>query len=173
MISFDLSCSHGHVFEAWFRSSADYDAQAAAALISCPQCGDSAVSKAVMAPNIGRKGNQLAPAAPMPAAPANATPATPATSAPVPAPVMSGGAPLPAPVLAMAAALAKAQAEALPKSTWVGDEFAARARAMHAGEEDQALIHGKATRAEAEALAEEGVPVLPLLVPVVPPELQN
>ena len=171
MIAFDLGCTGGHVFEAWFRSSADYEAQAAAALIPCPQCGNTAVAKAVMAPNIGRKGNQLTSAAlamPVPASPPATTPA-----APVPAPVMSGGTPLPAPVLAMAAALARAQAEALPKSTWVGDQFTARARAMHAGEEDQALIHGQATREEAEALAEEGVPVLPLLVPVVPPELQN
>ena len=25
MISFDLKCGHGHVFEVWFRSSADYE----------------------------------------------------------------------------------------------------------------------------------------------------
>jgi hypothetical protein len=36
-----------------------------------------------------------------------------------------------------------------------------------------APIHGQATRAEAVALAEEGVPVAPLLIPVVPPEARN
>jgi hypothetical protein len=162
MITFDLKCSAGHVFEGWFRSTADFDMQAAAALIPCPMCGDCGVSKAVMAPNIARKGNQLpAPAAPEPTRAA-------ATAAP-----MMTAADLPPPIAAMAAALAAAQAEALPKSTWVGDQFAAQARAMHQGEQDHALIHGQATRDEAEALIDDGVPILPLLVPVVPPELQN
>ena len=35
------------------------------------------------------------------------------------------------------------------------------------------LIHGEASRAEAEALAEEGVAVAPLLVPFIPPEAKN
>lgn len=169
MISFDLRCGHGHVFEGWFRSSADYEAQAAGALIPCPTCGDTHVIKAVMAPNVGRKGNQGMPL-PTTAPGAADIAITPATHAP--APVISG-ANLPAPVMAMAAALAKAQAEALPQSTWVGQDFAARARAMHDGAEDQALIHGQASREEAEALVEDGIPVLPLLVPVIPPELQN
>jgi hypothetical protein len=164
MIAFDLKCSGGHVFEGWFRSSADFETQAANAMIPCPMCGDGAVAKAVMAPNVARKGNRVpALAAPTP----SVAPALPAT-----APLMSATT-LPAPIAAMAAALAAAQAEALPRSTWVGDQFAARARAMHDGDEDHALIHGQATRAEAEALVDDGVAILPLLVPVIPPELQN
>jgi hypothetical protein len=71
------------------------------------------------------------------------------------------------------AALAAAQAKALEKSEWVGASFAGRARAMHAGEEDQAPIHGQAIIAETKALIEEGVPVAPLPLPVVPPEARN
>ncbi len=176
MIAFDLQCSGGHVFEGWFRSSADFQSQAAAAQIPCPICGDSAVGKAVMAPNLARKGNRLPAHAPAPArvttTPTAAPPAAQSAAQSAAAPIMTG-AQLPEPIVAIAAALAAAQAAALPKSTWVGDQFASRARAMHDGAEESALIHGQATRAEAEALVEEGVPILPLLVPVIPPELQN
>ena len=71
------------------------------------------------------------------------------------------------------AALASAQAEALKTSTWVGGKFAETARSMHAGEVAEAPIHGQATRAEAKALVAEGVPVAPLLVPVVAPDAVN
>jgi hypothetical protein len=73
----------------------------------------------------------------------------------------------------MLAALAAAQAETIGKSTWVGPSFASRARAMHDGAEPHALIHGQATPDEARSLAEDGVAVAPLLVPVVPPGERN
>ena len=73
----------------------------------------------------------------------------------------------------MLRALAVAQAAILEKSEWVGRSFATRARAMHAGEEDGATIHGQATVAEAKALADEGVPVAALPLPVTPPETLN
>lgn len=76
-------------------------------------------------------------------------------------------------VKALMAKLAAEQAKALENSTWVGKAFPDRARAMHAGEEAHAVIHGQATIAEAKALAEEGVPVAPLPLPVVPPEAKN
>lgn len=71
------------------------------------------------------------------------------------------------------AELAAAQARMLENSEWVGTAFADRARAMHQGEEDPAPIHGQATADEARALADEGVPVAPLPLPVVPPEARN
>jgi len=79
----------------------------------------------------------------------------------------------PAAMKAAMAALAAAQAKALEGSQWVGGAFANRARAMHAGEEDHAPIHGQATIAEAKALVEEGVSVAPLPLPVVPPDACN
>lgn len=69
--------------------------------------------------------------------------------------------------------LAKAQGELLKSSRWVGTGFADQARAMHAGEAKQAPIHGQATLAEAKALVDDGVPVAPLPLPVVPPEAAN
>lgn len=74
---------------------------------------------------------------------------------------------------AVLARLAAVQAKLLEGSEWVGPRFSERARAMHAGDEAEAPIHGQATVAEAKALAEEGVPVAPLPLPVLPPQARN
>jgi hypothetical protein len=88
-------------------------------------------------------------------------------------PAKGNAGPPPAAVKAFMAKLAAEQAKALKDSTWVGSAFPAKARAMHAGEAAHATIHGQATLAEAKALVEEGVPVAPLPLPVVPPESKN
>jgi hypothetical protein len=44
---------------------------------------------------------------------------------------------------------------------------------MHLGDEKQATIHGQASLAEAKALVDEGVPVAPLPLPIVPPGKVN
>lgn len=65
MIVFDLRCAPaGHVFEAWFGSSADYDDQRARGLVACPLCGALAVEKAPMAPAVPRGGGDVAAPAP-------------------------------------------------------------------------------------------------------------
>jgi len=71
------------------------------------------------------------------------------------------------------AMLAAAQAEMLKNSEWVGDNFAETARAMHSGEMEPALVHGKANLKDAKALVEEGIPIAPLPLPVVPPGQVN
>ena len=38
MIIYDLRCDNEHLFEGWFRSAIDFDAQMSRKLISCPQC---------------------------------------------------------------------------------------------------------------------------------------
>lgn len=81
--------------------------------------------------------------------------------------------PMPAEVQKAMEALARAQAKALEKSTWVGDKFAAQSRAMHYGERDEAPIHGQATLEEAKALVDEGIPIAPLPFPVAPPDKLN
>jgi hypothetical protein len=146
MIVFDLRCDQAHVFEAWFGSSADYADQQARGLLACPVCGSVEIDKAVMAPNVAPKGNRAQSVAPMQSPPS------------------------PEAIKAALAHIAAAQAKALEQSTWVGRAFVDRARAMHLGDEDKAPIHGQASVAEAAELAEEGVPIAPLLLPVVPPE---
>jgi hypothetical protein len=149
MIVFDLKCERsGHVFEAWFGSTGDYEDQSRRGLVQCPLCGDAVVSKAVMAPNVAPKGNR-------------GSAGTPAE------------APDPQKMKAMMAALATAQKEVLQRSAYVGDRFADEARAIHLGETAARSIHGRATRAEAEQLAEEGIAVAPLPFPVVEPGEEN
>jgi len=67
------------------------------------------------------------------------------------------------------ARLAAIQDELLKNSRWVGDEFTETARAMHAGELEPARVHGSATLEQAKSLADEGVPVASLPLPVTPP----
>ena len=172
MIAFDLRCGADHVFEGWFRSSADYEDQRARSLIPCPICGATEVTKAVMAPNVAAKGNQRqslpVPRQPVPAEGVGSSAA---------APIATNTPNLPPEMAALLGKIAEAQAAALPQSRWVGDRFAKEARAAHAVAEDTgevaAAIHGQATAAEAEALIEEGIGVMPLLVPFVPPEAKN
>jgi hypothetical protein len=156
MIVFDLSCTGGHRFEGWFGSSADYEDQRGRGLLACPSCGSADVNKAPMAPAVPAKGNARQEVLP---------PETPQQQL--------ANTPLPPKVQKALAALAKAQAEALKNSTWVGNKFADETRKMHYGERAEAPIHGHATLAEAKALIDEGVPVAPLPFPVAPPDKLN
>jgi hypothetical protein len=71
------------------------------------------------------------------------------------------------------AKLAAIQAEMLKDSRWVGDEFVATARAMHSGDIAPEQVHGSATLADAKSLVDDGVPVAPLPLPLVPPNQVN
>jgi hypothetical protein len=154
MIVYDLACPDGHRFEGWFGSSADYEDQRARGLLVCPSCGSDDVSKAPMAPAVPAKGNSRQEVLPPETRPMANTP-------------------MPPDMQKALSALAKAQAEALKNSTWVGNKFAEETRKMHYGERDEAPIHGQASLAEAKALIEEGVPVAPLPFPVAPPDKLN
>lgn len=166
MIVFDLECrAGGHRFEGWFASSDDFASQQARGLVTCPACGAPEVDKALSAPRLTRKGNQLPDTFTPPAAPA-ALPSVMPPSAPAGA---VSAAPIPPEAAAMLKAVAAVQAEMLKSSTWVGENFAEDARAMHYGEKDAAMIHGRASPEDVKSLIEEGVPVAPVLVPVVPP----
>jgi hypothetical protein len=133
MIVFDLQCRGGcGTFEAWFRSSTDYESQREAALVQCPFCQSADVAKAPMAPRVPKK---------------------------------NSGSPL--------ARLAALQSEMLKDSRWVGDRFAETARAMHSGEMEREVVHGNATIEQAKSLADDGIPVAPLPLPVPPPSQVN
>jgi len=159
MIVFDLACAtDGHVFEAWFGSTGDYEAQRARGLVTCPICGDREVNKAVMAPRVAAKGNQRS------AAPVAAT--------------AEGAAMLPADtdahkMKALLKALVDVQAKMLENSDYVGTRFADEARAIHLGEREARTIHGQATAEQAQALAEEGIEIASLPFPVRAPGTDN
>ena len=128
MIVFDLKCGGGHVFEAWFGSTPAYEEQRAAGQVRCPLCDSGDVTKALMAPAIAAKGNRK-PDAPTPGA-----------------------------IKAVMQRLASQQAEALKTSEWVGTAFAERARAMHLGEEKQAIIHGAGEHRRCQGAGRRGHP---------------
>lgn len=154
LIVFDLCCAAGdHRFEAWFASSESFSDQQARGLINCPVCGDDNVKKAVMAPRVGAKSNQLV-------AQIAAKPAV-------------SEEPSPELVRKLLADIAAKQAEMLPQSRWVGRDFADAARAMHEGRATEDLIHGQASPEEAQSLRDDGIAAMPLLVPIVPPEAAN
>ena len=64
MIRFSLRCASGHEFEGWFRNGEGYEAQEKAGEIACPECGDTHVEKALMAPSIGRSREARPPISP-------------------------------------------------------------------------------------------------------------
>lgn len=137
MIVFDLHCTNSDRFEAWFRSTADFEQQLEQDLVQCPVCGSSDVAKAPMAPRIPARSN------------------------------CSPG------VEEVLAELASLQAKMLSGSRWVGDRFADTARAMHLGETETVAVHGEATAEQARSLVEDGVPIAPLPLPVIPPSQVN
>ncbi len=63
MILYSLHCQNEHQFEAWFASSAAYEAQAADGKLVCPICFSHKVAKAPMAPSlptrVGERNNTL------------------------------------------------------------------------------------------------------------------
>ena len=134
MIRYDLKCDDGHAFEAWFPSSADYDDQAKRGLVMCSHCGSQKVEKALMAPRVPAKGNQSTAE-----------------------PMLSAG-----PNAEIEKKLAELRAEVEKSSDYVGDRFAAEARAMHVGDKEHRPIYGEATKDDAKSLVEDGVPVAPL-----------
>ena len=147
MIVFDLHCDAGHVFEAWFGSSQDYEAQRARELVRCPMCDSAAISKAPMAPAVPAKSNQR-----------TAMVESPPDTAPVAS--ATGDA---ATMKALMEAMGEYQRKVEENCDWVGDRFAEEARALHFGEKTSARgIYGEATLEDARALAEDGIEIAPL-----------
>lgn len=62
MILYSLRCTCGHEFDDWFENMADYDSRKAAGM-TCPSCGGHEVSKAIMAPRVGKAKAEPAPMA--------------------------------------------------------------------------------------------------------------
>ena len=140
----DLHCGEAHVFEGWFASEDDFLAQLQRGLVSCPMCGDSAVTKKLSAPRLNLGSAR----------------ATEETKQDVVATTEPSARELQAAWLAMARRV-------LANTEDVGERFAEEARRIHYGESEQRGIRGKASRAETEALQEEGISVVPMVLPDV------
>ena len=80
MILYSLLCDNDHGFDAWFRSSGDFDTQSARGFVSCPICGSSNVLKTLMAPAVStskRRRAEIEPAKALPDAPTQMALSTP------------------------------------------------------------------------------------------------
>jgi hypothetical protein len=149
MIHYDLRCAKDHVFDAWFRDSAAYDALARQKKLVCPVCGSKKVVKAPMAPRIGRSHAEE---------PAMAEAADTQQS-----PMAAAGAAQGGRMMAMMQGR-REMLEALKQHVeancdYVGPNFAEEARKIHYGETEKRGIYGEATEEEPNALAEEGIDV--------------
>lgn len=151
MIRFTLRCENDHSFESWFKDGAAFDRMAGAGLVECPVCGDTHVTKALMAPAIARAPGVKGRPERQVAAPAPTRPSPPDTDAPR----MAAG-PLPAQMLAL---LQRMRAEVEKNCDYVGEDFATEARRIHNGEADPRGIYGETTDDEAEALRDDGIEV--------------
>lgn len=148
MIHYQLRCSQDHEFDGWFKDSGTFDKQAKRGLVECPSCGDSKVTRALMAPAVSKRDSTPSASAPEASPPAKVDPP------PVPAPIAEGR--VPAEVVAL---LQRMRAEVEKNCDYVGTDFADEARRMHRGESDKRGIYGETTRDEAESLADEGIEV--------------
>ncbi len=147
MIHYTLVCEAEHTFEGWFRSSVDFDGQAARGFVSCPVCGSTSVSRGLMAPNV-----QSAKAKD------EREEASKRQAVMMPDPAQK----------VMLEAMREIRKKVTENATYVGDKFAEEARKMHHGEIEHQGIYGEATKEEVSALTEEGVEFQPL--PVLPEE---
>ena len=141
MIKFALGCERGHEFESWFPDGAAFETQARRGLVQCPHCDSTRIAKAPMAPAV------LSARRPERAGPAEET----------------------KPVVLfddkqreMRAALIALRRAIDANTDDVGVKFPEIARAIHLGDAPERAIRGRASPAEAKALVEEGIGVLPL-----------
>ena len=139
MIKYELKCASGCTFEGWFRSSDDFDRQAADEQLECPACGSREIERAIMAPAIMRGG---------------ATRSAPRSAERL------------AEIQASFAEAAKRARDYVEKNfDYVGDKFPEEARRIHYNEEKPRAIYGEATGREVKELVDEGVPIAPIPSP--------
>ena len=157
----NLQCQHGHAFEGWFGSHEDYADQRERGLVCCPVCNDDAIVKLPSAPRLnlgaseavadqgpngqGGQGGQAA---------AGNTPDSAAAQALAQMPVQQ-----------LQATWMKMVRHVMAQTEDVGTRFAEEARKIHHGEAPNRGIRGQASRADTEALLDEGIEILPLPIP--------
>ena len=135
----DLHCAQQHAFEGWFASEDAFQQQLQAGQVECPFCGDIAITKKLSAPRLNLGAPRAEPKQEMVAMPE----------------------------ASLQAAWLKMARHVLANTEDVGERFAEEARRMHHGESEERGIRGQASPVEAQALAEEGIDVLPLPLPKV------
>ena len=145
---FNLRCPSDHVFEGWFASESEFETQKGNGWLSCPLCSSTDIVKGLSAPRVARKSNTRSPhRAGSDAADAGAQRAD----------------------LGELQRVQKAwmamSRHVIANTDDVGPSFASVARQMHEGDVEERPIRGTATPDERQALADDGIEVMPLLIP--------
>ena len=133
MICYQLACSKGHSFEAWFRDSRAYTREEKAQRVECPICGNTRVEKALMAPGVASHRNREIDG-PQPRTDSER----------------------------LTGAIQELRKRVEAEATDVGRKFPEEAQRMHDGEIETKPIYGEANLAEIGTLCQNGVPCLPL-----------
>jgi hypothetical protein len=177
----DLQCSQEHQFEGWFGSEEDFQTQLTRGMLECPMCGEHNVVKRLSAPRLNLLASRSSRTeglskAQVPLlqkssesesqsdASKEATPAQNTSAATSNAALSKEQ--LPANVQAqMQAAWLNMVQHVMANTEDVGSDFAEEARKIHYGEAQERNIRGQVSQDESLALLDEGIPVMPLIVP--------
>ncbi len=162
MILFDIKCSDGHVFEAWFQNNEAYEKQVSGDLVECPLCGCTKISKSLMAPNIATKGKSNGDDF----STAHSSDDHPDHRVMVSAHSEStndvSSEDVKRALEHMHNVMAKFRRQVEKSCEYVGKNFADEARKIHYGEGEKRGIYGETTIRETEELIEEGIEILPV-----------
>lgn len=147
MLVVDLHCEHGHVFEGWFASAEDLASQQARGLVSCPVCASTEVARRPSATRLNVSALKAEKAcAPSPVSTVAAEPDQPSLEA-------------------VQAMYLQAVRHVLQHTEDVGEGFVKEVRNIHRGDAPQRAVRGQADQEELSELKDEGIDVMPLLIP--------
>ncbi|MBC7779954.1 MAG: DUF1178 family protein [Proteobacteria bacterium] len=150
MIIYDFRCHLGHRFEGWFASADDCERQLDTGKLTCPHCDSDDVARVPSAAHLKTGGSRsIAPTSEGRVADGGHAVEGSATADP-----------------AHLAAVVDKLRRWVASTEDVGRDFADEARRIHRSDAPERAIRGIATRDEANALNEEGIPVMK-----VPPHL--
>ena len=157
----DLLCDADHRFEGWFASEEDFQSQMERALVQCPMCGSAHIRKGLSAPRLNLRASSSKE-------PASARMAKASEDA-APAPqqdVSNRPPPTPAELQSqLQDAWLRAARHVIANTENVGERFAQEARRIHYGDAPERGIRGQASAEETAELVEEGIDVMPFVLP--------
>ncbi len=133
----NLCCAHDHRFEGWFGSEDDFQSQNERGLVECPLCADKTIARLPSAPRLNVSNlREVVPTRAVDDAEGRRQ-----------------------------SHWMRAVRELMERTEDVGERFPEEARRIHYGEVEERGIRGQASRADAEALREEGIEVVAVPLP--------
>ncbi len=188
----DLHCRQEHQFEGWFASEDDFQTQNSRGMIECPICGAQDVTKSLSAPRLNLLASKSSRTqglsraqSPLPSgggalsdAAAPCVSAQPNAQSPEASGARGTDLVVTEPSDAVVANAHRLGVQQQLQANWlkvvqqvlantedVGSQFADEARKIHYGEAKERNIRGQVSVDESMALLDEGIPVVPLMVP--------